>query len=242
MIRFIINAISQNLAFSKNEARGTFILAILVIITITSSRFITDKIKEQKVEVFNPQPLSLWVKEVGASYAEKTPEKPVMRSWPTPQYSIKKETTSPKKIEKTSREINERPEVISRMYDLNTATAENLQQVKGIGKVYSERIVKFRESLGGFASFDQLVEVYGITNELASKMRKNFNIQTSNRHLQINTDSVKLLMRHPYISYDHAWIIINYRKQNGDIDGFDDLKEIKALNDSILEKLRPYIK
>ena len=128
------------------------------------------------------------------------------------------------------------------IYDLNTATADDLRKIKGIGKVYSERIVKYRNMLGGFSNKDQLSEVYGINDELINKITNDFSIQSDNEAIPINSDSVKILAGHPYISYDLAWVIINYRKQNGDISEFEDLKKIKALDDSVLQKLRPYIK
>ena len=49
--------------------------------------------------------------------------------------------------------------------------------------------------------------------------------------LNINADSAKVLSNHPYISYDLAWIIINYRKQNGDITSANELKKILAIDE-----------
>lgn len=50
--------------------------------------------------------------------------------------------------------------------DINTATATELKQLKGIGKVLSERIVKYRNSIGGFENIEQLNDVYGIDDSL----------------------------------------------------------------------------
>ncbi|MFG1696417.1 helix-hairpin-helix domain-containing protein [Nonomuraea sp. NPDC049309] len=46
--------------------------------------------------------------------------------------------------------------------DLNSATADQLEQLPGVGEVLAARIVEFRTSRGGFTSVDQLREVSGI--------------------------------------------------------------------------------
>lgn len=49
--------------------------------------------------------------------------------------------------------------------ELNTATEQELQSVRGIGPVLSGRIVKYRAIRHGFTSKSQLKEVYGIREE-----------------------------------------------------------------------------
>lgn len=46
--------------------------------------------------------------------------------------------------------------------NLNTATAVELQRVPGIGETFAQRIVAYREKIGGFTSLEQLKEVEGI--------------------------------------------------------------------------------
>jgi len=60
----------------------------------------------------------------------------------------------------------EKKETAPVMVDINTATANELKQLKGIGPVLSERIVKFRNAMGGFENIEQLNDVYGIEDSL----------------------------------------------------------------------------
>ncbi len=178
-----------------------------------------------------------WVSEVQASYTVKKTNYPATR---VKRASISSERNP---IEKSNRREEEIPqkEAITEIQDLNDASASDLKTIKGIGNVYSKRIIKFRDRLGGFSDMNQLSEVYGMTPELMKKITAKFHILSGVQKFDFNNDSVKLLIKHPYISYDLAWILINYRKQHGDIKNMDDLVEIKAIDDSLLQKLRPYV-
>jgi len=55
---------------------------------------------------------------------------------------------------------------------LGTATAEELDQVDGIGPTLAERIVEYRAENGGFASIDELREVEGIGEERLKTLRE----------------------------------------------------------------------
>ncbi len=48
------------------------------------------------------------------------------------------------------------------LININNATAEQLQQLPGIGPAYAQRIVEWREENGNFTSKEQLLEVRGI--------------------------------------------------------------------------------
>lgn len=51
---------------------------------------------------------------------------------------------------------------VSTPMNLNTATAEELQVLPGIGEILAQRIVAYREQIGGFRNLEQLQEVNGI--------------------------------------------------------------------------------
>ncbi|MDE6710169.1 MAG: helix-hairpin-helix domain-containing protein, partial [Oscillospiraceae bacterium] len=60
------------------------------------------------------------------------------------------------------------PETVSTVVfpiDINTATVEELMQIKNIGKVLAENIVSYRENFGYFHSLEELMKVDGISNK-----------------------------------------------------------------------------
>lgn len=65
--------------------------------------------------------------------------------------------------------------------DVNTATAEQLQHVKGIGPKKAEEIVKHRTDKGDFKSVDDLAKVKGIGEATVEKIRDQVMVGTSSK-------------------------------------------------------------
>ena len=55
--------------------------------------------------------------------------------------------------------------------NLNTATADELQKLEGLGQVLSERIVAYREMNGAFTCIEDLLDVQGIGQSRLEKWR-----------------------------------------------------------------------
>ncbi len=139
--------------------------------------------------------------------------------------------------------VVERPEAsVPAKHDLNSATPMALQKIKGIGPVLSERIVKYRDLVGGFHNFDQLKEVYNLPDSIAAKISGRFFIGPGSFSLiDINSDSIRGLAKHPYINYNMAKAIVRYREVHGLYQSVDDLKKIKIISDSTFDKISPYL-
>ena len=54
---------------------------------------------------------------------------------------------------------------------INTATEEEWKSLPGIGDVLSKRIVKFRTSIGGFKSVDDIGRTYGLPDSTFQKIK-----------------------------------------------------------------------
>jgi len=126
--------------------------------------------------------------------------------------------------------------------DINKATTEDLQKVRGIGPAFSERIVKYRKRLGGFARREQLIEVYGLKDETIEALWAQFDMDSNKccAKLPINRVVLDSLRKHPYLTYNQAKAIIAYREQHGSYTGWADVAEIKILPDSVILKIKPY--
>ena len=91
-------------------------------------------------------------------------------------------------------------------------TEEEFDKLKGIGKVFSARIVTFRNKLGGFYSIEQLKDVYGIEDSVFQKFKKNLRIKPINpKKININEASFEELTANPYFFTTVAKQIIGYR-------------------------------
>ena len=60
--------------------------------------------------------------------------------------------------------------------NLNRPSAEDLQKVRGIGPVYSQRILTFRDRIQAFVSWDQLEEVNGFSVSTRDALKGHFEI------------------------------------------------------------------
>jgi hypothetical protein len=97
-------------------------------------------------------------------------------------------------------------------FNLNQASAEQLESVRGIGVVLAERIVKYRTQLGGFYSQNQLYEVYGLDSVVVKESFKYLEGNlTPSTFLKINEEEFKVLLKHPYLEYEDVKVIFKNR-------------------------------
>ncbi|MGF1639057.1 MAG: helix-hairpin-helix domain-containing protein [Cyclobacteriaceae bacterium] len=149
-------------------------------------------------------------------------------------------SNSTKKIAtKTKSSLSGDHETPSRL-DLNKAEAEELKTVRGIGPVLSERIVKYRNLLGGFVSKDQLNEVYGLDDETLSNLKRDTFIDSDFVPRKSNAcqHDANQLARHPYITKRLAMVLDSLCK-SGHLPNQEAITTL--INSEEYEKALPYI-
>src|SRR4030095_6900989 len=124
--------------------------------------------------------------------------------------------------------------------DLNLASVSDLESLNGIGPVLAERIIKFRESLGGFISPEQLLDCYGFPPETFEKIKDHFTTTESPQKILINEVNLDSLS-HPYLSKKLTRMIKAYKKQHGIFKNETDLRKVYPPDSNWCEKILPYI-
>lgn len=126
--------------------------------------------------------------------------------------------------------------------ELNGADSLQLKKIPGIGSTFARRIVKYRDLLGGYASVDQLGEVYGIDAERLEALRPWFRVDTAQLHrLSVNQATLRELVRHPYLSYEQAQVIVRLVQQKGRLQGWENLQLLEEFTESDQIRLLPYL-
>lgn len=126
---------------------------------------------------------------------------------------------------------------INQKIDLNIATAQQLQEINGVGKILSDRIVKFRNRFdGGFIADIQLEDVYGLEPEMVERITKAFTVKSPRviKKIILNSAAVEQLVTIQHIDYDLAHNIIEQRQLR---EGFKTLDELIKVKDFPINKI-----
>ena len=134
-----------------------------------------------------------------------------------------------KQLSKTTTPFNEREK--SKNYtvrNLNSATAEDLRIVTGVGEKLAERIINYRKKLGGFLINEQLYEVYYLDKAVTDKVLQQFKVlqPPSINKININKASFKEVLSIVYIDYELTKKIFDYRDEVAEIQSLEELKKI----------------
>lgn len=121
--------------------------------------------------------------------------------------------------------------------DVNTATAAEWESLPGIGKVLANRLIKYREKLGGFTSLEQVKKTYGISDSVFTLIQPLLRLQPEmvpgNRSLDLNTATVGQLTAVAGIPEAIAKAIVVYRKEYGPFLQITDLKKLVLISDTL---------
>jgi len=93
---------------------------------------------------------------LGFSVSQNLRQEPVTLSVPAAMQTLPPQTPS------ASPQEEDTPQITAFPININTATKEELMLLPGIGEVLAQRVIRYREEHGGFASVTELKNVEGI--------------------------------------------------------------------------------
>jgi competence ComEA-like helix-hairpin-helix protein len=202
--------------FSRRERRATFILLLLVVVII-GLRYTVPESRIDIEDITATLPVTGNYSEISANHNTGT--------------KLIRQTVVKKSVPKRY------------IIDINTSDSATLVRLPGIGPVLSARIIKYRHLLGGYASIEQLKEVYGLPIETFEKIRSRvFADSTVVEKININSAGYKELSRLPYFEKYEVTAILKYRELKGRINWITDLTENKLITVEKAKKVGPYLK
>lgn len=215
------------LLFSSSERRGLYLL-LLLMAAFALSKFLffsNDKVLLAHTPKDNKSDTVLRREQANNYHYKKDKES---------HYQKKEASALQQKV------IYERPKI--EPVELNTASAEQLITLNGIGEGYASRILKYREIIGGYIAKEQLLHVYGLDSTLYQKIKNDVWVNPSLvKKYNINEDSEEELAKCRRIGYKRAKVLVNYRNQHGKFSSVKDLLKTRVFNDSLLYLIEPYI-
>ena len=129
------------------------------------------------------------------------------------------------------------------LIDINIADTTAFIALPGIANKLANRIITFRDKLGGFYSVDQVGETFGLRDSVFQLIKPQLIIgNTPLTQFNINTASIDEMKVHPYIHYAIANAIVQYRTQHGNYSSIADIKKIMLINNDEYNKMAPYLK
>lgn len=156
-----------------------------------------------------------------------------------PRFKFPKWVTTPKP--KYSYQVKkEREKSFAEKIDLNSATSKQLQEVRGIGEVFGNRIVAYREKIDGFVDDIQLRQVWGLKPEVIDRILLRFTVKTPKPvvRVNVNTASASDLATIPGVSFDLAkkiWEFVRLREGVATVDEIAKIDEISAHKLQLIE-------
>ena len=127
------------------------------------------------------------------------------------------------------------------LIDINQADTAVFVALPGIGSKLAARIVNFRDKLGGFYSIEQIGETYGLPDSTFQKIKSSLELSGSVKKLNVNSVTKDELKIHPYIKWNLANAIVEYRNQHGAFKSLDELKNIVIIDEPTFEKIVHYL-
>lgn len=153
------------------------------------------------------------------------------------QYNERKKT-----VTEFSKESTGSAEPVFTPLELNSADSADLVELYGIGPVFANRILKYRDLLGGFYSVNQLLEVYNFPEETFRKIENRISVDTLLlKKIRLNFAEYPDLIRHPYLDKKQVSALLKFREKNGSYYELEQVISNDLVDNETFSKLKPYL-
>ncbi|MDR0687921.1 MAG: helix-hairpin-helix domain-containing protein [Prevotellaceae bacterium] len=130
----------------------------------------------------------------------------------------------------------------SQPVELNTADTALLRTLPGIGAHFAQKIVEYREQLGGYTSAEQLLEIKNFGHERMQRLANRVTVDASLvQRFALSEENLALMRRHPYLGAYTARGIAQYAKRKGSAATLDELLKNNLITSLQAERLRVYV-
>jgi competence protein ComEA len=138
---------------------------------------------------------------------------------------------------------NRQPATTTKIIDINMATIDDWKTLPGIGQKLAERLVNYRERIGGFSDALQVKKTYGISDSVFTLIAPWLKTDAATMpRLDLNRVSAYELRQRANIPDAVARAIIVYRQQYGPFLSVDDLKKIVFMKDSLFQRIVSFVR
>ena len=129
-----------------------------------------------------------------------------------------------------------------KVYDINLATAKDLQLIYGVGEKLSDRIINYRKKIQGFTYEEQLLEIYGLDSVIVERIKEKFKILSPPdiKKQKLQEITLQELIKIPYVDYDLASLLIFLRTQNDSLT-VSMLYDFSTIDSLTIHKLNIYL-
>ena len=123
-------------------------------------------------------------------------------------------------------------------------TAGQLLSIEGVDEQSADKILKYRDKIGGFLIYKQVYDVYGVPTDVKRAILDEYTVKVvpAVTKINVNTATASDISTVPMLSFNLAMEIINYRTLREGITSIEELAQIEGMTPYKFERIRLYLK
>jgi len=130
----------------------------------------------------------------------------------------------------------------SEKLEVNSMSTEELARVSKWPRWKVDRLIAFRDRLGGFHSLAQIYGAYGLDSVELHSLESHLSIQAVKlSKCFVNKEPADSLLLHPYINFTQAYELTRFRENVRPLRNLDEVRRLRVFSLKELELLGPYL-